>query len=268
MIKTAAIVPHPLILIPNIGRENLSLLEQTIKAYQKLAEDLKEQEIESIVIFSSHGPIKSDAFCINLSEKFEINFEEFGDFATRSSIEGDLYLAQTIKEIFPNDLKVRMINNQVLDHASAVPLLLLCQELKDVKVVPIYISGHDLKRHFEFGKKIGKQLAKEKKKIAVIASGDLSHCLNKKAPAGYCPKGAKFDQKLIEDLKAKDPEYLLNTDNELLEEIRACGPQAISSLLGVLDVLDYETDILSYESPFGIGNLTARFTIQDQKTSS
>jgi len=47
-LEQAAIVPHPPILIPSIGKENQSLLSKTITSYSKLEESLKNNKIETL----------------------------------------------------------------------------------------------------------------------------------------------------------------------------------------------------------------------------
>lgn len=263
MIKLAAIVPHSPILIPNIGKENQTQLESTIKAYQKLASDIREKEIESIILISSHGPIRPGIFSIGLNERFNINFEEFGDFSTKFELLCDLELSQIIREGFINDEKVQMISRSGLDHGASIPLYLLCYGLKEIKVVLIYVSGSGLAKHYHFGEQIIKKIPKSfKKNIAIIASGDLAHCLTKKAPVKYSPKGAKFDQKIIEAIKKDFHEEISGLNQELLKEVKACGTRSISVLMGALSGLEYEAKVLSYEYPFGIGNLTAEFILK------
>ncbi len=268
MIKAAAIVPHPPILIPNIGKENRGRLENTLRSYQKLEQILKDKNIDTIIVISSHGPVRPKIFSIGLEEKFKIDFEEFGDFSTKMEIAGDLGLAQKIREDTIGKNDAQLIASPSLDHGAGVPLYLLCYDLKDIKVVPIHTSQKDAKQHHLFGQEIAKTIQKEKKNIAVVASGDLSHCLNEKAPAGYSPKGAKFDQKIIENLKDRKTREIMEIDHNTLKEVKACGPRSIAVLLGILSKLDYESDILSYEYPFGIGNLTAYFDIKTTQVSS
>ena len=203
--------------------------------------------------------IKKEFFSINLSEKFELNFEEFGDFTTRTQVDCDMATTQSIREAMLRFKNSQMINEDVLDHGISVPLFLMLPELKDIKICSISVSGTDLLDHFEFGKKISEKIKTTPNNLAIFASGDLSHCLNKKAPAGYFPKGAKLDQKLIEQLKTKDTRAVLQTNKDLMDKPMACAPRALAVLLGVLDDCEYETNILSYESPFGVGNLTALF---------
>ena len=99
------------------------------------------------------------------------------------------------------------------------------------------------------------------KKIAVISSSDLSHRLKKKSPGGYSPKGAKFDNKLIEYLA--DPKTaaanILKMDSKLIEAAGECGLKPIVVLLGILDGLENEAKILAYQTDFGVGYLSLNF---------
>ena len=201
-IKIAAVVPHPIVLVPAIGKENISRLAKTENFYQKIAETIKQEKIKSIFIISSHGKIEKDFFVFNVAKEFSLNFEEFGDFSLSLAIGGDLELTQVIREKLEENTPIRIINEKVLDFGCGVPLYRLCLE-KDVEVSPFHISKFSLAKHFVVGEKIGQILTNEKKKIAVIASGDLSHRLTKNSPAGFSPKAAKFDQRLIELLQNK-----------------------------------------------------------------
>jgi aromatic ring-opening dioxygenase LigB subunit len=258
-IKLAAIVPHPPILIPSIGKENLLHLSKTKNSYTKIEEALQEEKIETIVLISSHGPSGGENLFINIGDEFEINFEEFGDFSAKIKISGDLELAQNIREDLIENNQVKAVNRPTLDHGCGVPLYSLLSGnpnlARRIEVVPIYVSRANLNEHFELGKIIGQRLEKGRKKIAVIASGDLSHTVAKNSPAGYSPKGAKFDQKLIEYLQEKKIEEILNLEEKLITTAKPCGLKNIAMLLGILNGSAYDIVNTSYESPFGVGHL-------------
>jgi len=165
-LKLAAIIPHPPLLIPSIGKENILRLEKTKNSYSKLAEALIAEKIETIVIISSHGPIRENIWSIDLAPEFEINFEEFGDYSTRLKVGGDLELAQNIRESLIDNENVQAISAPVLDHGCGVPLYSLLAGQKNAEIVPLYISGKNLLAHFELGKSIGAQIKKGRKKIA------------------------------------------------------------------------------------------------------
>ncbi len=100
-------------------------------------------------------------------------------------------------------------------------------------------------------------------KIAIIASGDLSHCLKEDGPYGFHPDGPKFDEALIEALKKKDIETILKLD-EIYREAGECGLRSFCFLLGILEAsgLDWQPEILSYEAPFGVGYLVVNFKLE------
>jgi len=119
----------------------------------------------------------------------------------------------------------------------------------------------DFKTHYVFGQKLKEIIFSSNKKIALIASGDLSHRLTFDAPAGYSPQGRIFDEQLIKFLRKKAFKKIVNFDSSLVEEAGECGLRSILILLGVLDQVNYKPEILSYEGPFGVGYLVANFKL-------
>lgn len=101
-----------------------------------------------------------------------------------------------------------------------------------------------------------------KQTIALIASGDLSHRLKTNGPYGLHPNGDKFDKALIAALKEKDIGKLLSLD-ERYPEAGECGLRSFCFCVGILDAakIDWKINVLSYEAPFGVGYLVARFTV-------
>lgn len=258
----AAITPHSPLLIPSIGKENLSLFAATLNSYKILAEDLYASQADTIIIISPHGAMSEKQFSINFAHNFSINFDEFGDFETKMELLGDFALAAKLKKAVSHDTDLRFVSEPKLDHGTAVPLFLLAQNLPKLKIIPIYYSAQSPVDHFKFGQILKRKISSEThKKIAIIASGDLSHSLNKKSPAGYSPKGKKFDQKLIESLSKDNISDILALDPSLVGAANECGLKSIMILLGILDGMKHSPEVLSYEFPFGIGHLTMRFRI-------
>lgn len=257
----SAVVPHPPILIPNIGKKNLKRLEATQKAYKKLAEKLAESKAETIIIISPHGPIQANAFTMNLNPQFTANFEEFGDFSTKLIWPGNIGLTHKIKEKMETIAPLQLISEENLDHGSTVPLYLLTQHLPQIKIIPLYYSGLDNKAHFKFGQLLKRNILVSREQIAVIASGDLSHRLTKEAPAGYSNKGKKFDQKIIEYLLNNKSQDITNMDQKLITEAGECGLRSIVILTGILDGIKHKPKLLSYEAPFGVGYMVMNFEL-------
>lgn len=257
----AAVLPHSPMLIPNVGKEHREKLKQTITAYEKLAEELAAEDVETLVIISSQGLKLQEAFAINLSPEFDCRFEEFADLITRMDVHGDLDLGQQIKSNLETKAKVQIISEEVLDYGSAVPFYLLAHQAPKTKILPIYTSDLSLQEHYEFGKLLKRELNLTGKKIAVIASADLSHKLSEDSPAGYSPRAKKFDQKIIDCLIKHKTQEILNLDPELLQEVDESCSKSLAMLVGIMDDLKKTAKLLSYEAPFGVGYAVIKYEL-------
>ncbi len=258
----AALSPHPPILIPNIGKENLDQINQTKEALKRLEQELYAVKPDILIIISPHGKIESDSFTINLSDNYQLNFQEFGDFSTKLTAKGDTTLITAGKEKISAKAPINIVSETQLDHGVAVPFFYLSQHLEKIRLIPIYFSFLDRPAHLEFGKALKETIADSNQRVAVVASGDLSHCLTENAPVPFNPAGKKFDEKLIELLKNQDIQGIINLDSKLVKEAAECGFRSILILLGILNNVNFNTEILSYQAPFGVGYLTANFKLE------
>ncbi|MEA3449710.1 MAG: AmmeMemoRadiSam system protein B [Patescibacteria group bacterium] len=261
MITFAALVPHPPILIPEIGKENTERLKKTITSYKKLELALKESQATTIFIISPHGETFHNTMLINQNIAYRADFSEFGYLGAKKEWRGNMKLTQIIKSACEKDNNLRLYTSNTLDHSTAIPLLLLTPNISNLKIIPLSYSQLNNKKHFEFGQSIGKILANTDERVAIIASGDLSHCLNKDAPAEYSPKGAKFDGKLKELLKNKKTADILALPPDFIESACESGLRSILILLGIINNFNYQPEILSYEAPFGVGYLSMEFKL-------
>ena len=282
-IKFASICPHPPIIIPTIGSSSdLEQVLETIKAMEKLAKIFAKTQPETVIIISPHGPINYHKMTTTMSPTLFGNFQMFGDSETELNFKNDLEIVSLLQEKCKEQktralttvsalVPIRIIDSPQLDHGCLVPLYYLTKNYdppkdKILKVVPIAYSYLDPKTHFEFGKKIfevcnikGKT---KDKKIAIIASGDLSHRLSLTAPAGFSLKGAKFDEKLVRFLKHNDTKEILSMDPDLIKKAGECGYLSIITLLGILsEIKKAKFKFLSYQAPFGVGYLVGHFPL-------
>lgn len=258
MLSFAAICPHPPILIPDIGGEEVSKVKKTGEAMESLAEEIKKKNIETVLVISPHGTVFMDAMSVNLAEPL---VGDFADFQSDIELEfqNDSELAIYIKNIADsNDLSVQTVSER-MDHGALVPLYFLAREMADIKVCHISFSYLDYGKHFGFGEIIYEAIQNTDRKIAIIASGDLSHRLTPEAPAGYSPSGKVFDELLIKNLEENNVRNILNMNSELIENAGECGLRSIIILLGALSNSSYKFEKMSYEGPFGVGYMVGRF---------
>ena len=262
MLVFSAIVPHPPVLIPAVGKDNAKKLKKTAKAFEQLKEALEESKPAPIIIISPHGDVNFDAFTINTNKEYIARFEKFGDFSTERKFLPDLEYINTLKSCNETKLPVQLVSNENLDHGASVPLFQLLPENSKVKIVPVITSLLSFNKQLEFGKMMKEAAFSLDKRYAIIASGDLSHKLSMKAPAGFSKTAKEFDKKLIQLLKKQNTEGVLNMDQALVKDAAECGLRSILILLGVVQNMNYDFEVLSYESPFGVGYLIGEFNFK------
>lgn len=259
----ASITPHPPLLIPAIGKNTIKKIQKTKEALEKLEEELYLSKPDIIITISPHGPHFSDAFSINMSPEFESDLRMFGDLTTKVKFIGETQMPYGIRaETYENkNCPAVIINEPRLDHGAIVPLFYLTKHLPNAKILPIGFSDLDYKSHLEFGSALKEQIMKSTKRIAVIASADLAHTLSSDAPAGFHKSGAIFDKKVQELISSHNTAGLLNLNPQLIKESSECGFRSILILAGILREINYRYESYSYETPFGVGYLTANFVI-------
>lgn len=257
-----AIVPHPPILIPSIGKEHLDTISATRVSLERLEQDLYATKPDTIIIISPHGPIQADSFTVNISNEYTADFKSFGDFATVNKFSGDTILLTADKERISEQVPISIISDPQLDHGVSIPLHYLARHLPQIKIVPIHFSLLDNQAHLEFGKALKEVAMNSDKRIAIIASADLSHCVTEKAPLPFNPAGKEFDDTLIKLLTNRDTTGIVNLDPQLVDRAGECGLRSIIICLGALHGINHQTEIMSYEAPFGVGYLVARFVFE------
>lgn len=258
----AAFTPHPPLLIPTIGKDAIKKVQKTKLALEQLEEDLYATEPELIVIISPHGSFFNESFTINHAPEYETDLREFGDLVTRLKFKSDDALTSRLQTAagqagFP----VSVISEPKIDHGAAVPLYYLTAHLPGIAILPLGFCGADWKTHLDFGYLLKEEIMKSGKRIAVIASGDLSHALLTEAPAGFNKAGPEFDAKIQELLSSRNTTGLLQLNPKFVSEAAECGFRSLLMLLGVLMRMEFTYKQYSYEGPFGVGYLTANFVI-------
>ncbi|MFA6304707.1 MAG: AmmeMemoRadiSam system protein B [Patescibacteria group bacterium] len=265
----AAITPHPPVLIPALSKDKLSQnisgtvksCPKTKKAFLLLEQELYASKPDTLIIISPHGPMMKDAFVINHSPVLKTDFSEFGDLDTKAEYKNDLALGYQLKESLESSMPLVLNSEEKIDYGSGIPLWYLTSHLKNLLVIPMSFSLLSRDNHLSLGRAIRKIAETSSKRIAIIASADLSHRLKKSSPDGYSPEGKIFDQKVVNCLKEKNIESFKELSSELLESSGQCGYQSILVLLGALEEINFKTNILSYDDSVGVGYLVANLEI-------
>ena len=124
---------------------------------------------------------------------------------------------------------------------------------------PIVVIGFTLQsseKHLAFGRAIAAAGGATRRRLAVLASGDLSHRLVVDGPYEYEPTAHLFDEQIVDAIACGDPSGVISIDPDLRNRAGECGYRSIVIALGAVgDLRDHQ--VLSYEGPFGVGYMVA-----------
>jgi len=259
----SAIVPHPPLLIPTIGREHAKMLEKTSAALGQLAMNLAAARPETILVISPHLGMMPENFLVNHAPKCQTHFLEFGDFSPPREFATDSLLVERIRRACRYDgQNIITVSDQHLDYGSSVPLTVLTPNDKKTAAVVIAPSTGASKFQFAFGQAVKEAIMNANRRVALICSGDFSHRLSSDTPAGFSPKGREFDDLLLSNLATGNASPVLQMNRKLVEEAHACGYNAICVLLGIMDKIDCRPEMMCYEAPYGVGYCTMEYHLK------
>ena len=231
MISFACFSPHPPLLLPDIGSiEDREKVKKTIEKLEFLGKKLNEAKPDAIIISSPHPDWGFNVPLYFLAPDFLP--------AVASPARNDAAIASGPQAMQAGKGEIKTFLTDLESPAS----------------------------WFEKGKKLfsySRELADNTKNYALIASGDMSHCLKEDGPYGFHSDGPKFDKALVEYLRKKDIKKFLKL-NEMYPKADECGLRSFSFVLGILEAsgLSWKPEILSYESPFGVGYSVVNFKLE------
>ena len=174
-VVAAMAVPHPPIILPEIGRGEEKKIARTTAAYREVMRRAAALEPDTVVITSPHATMYGDYFHIAPGK------EAVGDFSAfrcpEVKIEAaydDVFSKALADACAADDLPAGFLGERepALDHGTMIPLYFLQPALKKpVKVVRIGLSGLSADVHYRLGRLIQDTAEKLGRRTVFIASG-------------------------------------------------------------------------------------------------
>lgn len=255
-ILAAYVVPHPPLILPEVGRGEEKKIQLTVNAYERVMKEAAEQKPDTVIIASPHTVMYADYFHIAPGEEAAGSFAQFGAEGVTVAARYDTVLAKEI-EMEAGEIGIEAGpvggRNAALDHAVMIPLRFLYAHTQDFRVVRLGISGLSPLDHYNFGKCVARAVDTLGRRAVFIASGDLSHKLTPEGPYGFAPEGPRFDKACMKYLEEGDFLKLLRMDRALYEPAAECGLRTFWMMAGALDGQALKIKKLSYQGPFGVG---------------
>lgn len=269
-IQKAYIVPHPPIIIPEVGKGQEQDAAATIQAYDSISKQISELAPQVIIITTPHGDAYGDYIHISPGKILKGSFVDFGAPQIQFELKTDTELVDKITAIAHfYGIEAGGLGGQekYLDHGALVPLYFITRYYTDFLLIRISIADLPLEQLYTFGYCIQKAVAQSDQKVVFIGSGDLSHKLKDDGPYGYAKEGPIFDQMFATAIKETNFKKLLEMDDAFCDAAGVCGLRSFVMLAGVLNGYSVKSHILSYEGPFGVGYMIAALSTNGQDLS-
>ncbi len=261
-IEAAFMVPHPPMIVPNIGKGGEKQIQKTIDAYEKVAEEIASIKPETIIITSPHSILYADYFHISPGAGAKGSFHKFGAPQVSFTEEYDVQLRDKICDIADeNFFSAGTLGERdpELDHGTMVPLWFIRKKYSKGKIIRIGLSGYSLVDHYHFGQMIAQAVEECNRKVVFVASGDLSHKLQDYGPYGFATEGPQYDERIMDVADRAAFGELFDFKEDFCEKAAECGHRSFVIMAGALDKKAVEATVYSYEDVTGVGYGIASF---------
>ena len=260
-------VPHPPIIIPEVGRGEEMKIASTAKAYTEVMRRAAAHTPDVLVIISPHIVMYADYFHLSPGVQATGNLAQFHAPQAKYSVRYDTELVQRIEAFAKQEnlpAGTQGERDKALDHGTLIPLLFLAQTGYTCPIVRVGLSGLSALSHYKLGQCIARATEALGRRAVFIASGDLSHRLKKDGPYGFAPEGPEFDRQITELFSSGDFGRLLRLPPTLTDAAGECGLRSFQILAGALDGKAVTHQLLSYQGTFGVGYGVAAFEVTGQ----
>lgn len=260
------ITPHPPIILSKIGKGEERNAIQTIRGMEQIAQDIKKASPKTIAIITPHGNVFSDALCINIEEHLHGDLSKFR-CSLAYNFDNDTQKATEIcTELVASGISCLALNKHNakhydiscdLDHGVLVPLYFIQKEYTDFKLIHISIGYLSKTELYKAGMIISDILGNEN---VLIVSGDLSHRLSDTGSYEYDEMGEVYDRYIVDLIKDNSYVNILDIDHDMVERAGQCAQKSLELFIGALEGYETDSEVFSYEGPFGVGYMTAKIT--------
>ena len=261
-ITGAFILPHPPIIMPQVGRGEEKKISKTISSFEEIARRVAALKPDTIVLTSPHSIMYSDYFHISPGVSAQGDLGSFGAPQVAVSARYDTwFIGELEKEAKSKGIPAGTLGerDKTLDHGTVIPLAFVNKVYSDYSLVRIGLSGLPLADHYRLGMCIARVAERSGKNVVFIASGDLSHKVSASGPYGFAPEGPEFDRQITGAMAEGDFLKFLSFPPEFTEKAAECGLRSCVIMAGALDGKRVQAELLSYEGTFGVGYGTASF---------
>ncbi|HSK69139.1 MAG TPA: class III extradiol dioxygenase subunit B-like domain-containing protein [Candidatus Limnocylindria bacterium] len=260
-----ALVPHPPLIVPQVGRGGEEVIRETTAAFRQASEFIAGLKPDTVVIVSPHSAMYRDWLHISPGEGAAGSLARFGAPGVRFAVRYDAELVgETEKLCVERGIPAGSQGERdpALDHGTLVPLYFLhesCPGGWPFRFVRVGLSGLPFETHWRLGTALRDAAERLGRRVAIIASGDLSHYLREDGPYGLRPEGSAYDARVMGILSRGALGELKDMHEDFCDKAGECGHRSLLVMAGALEGLDVQAKALSYEGVTGVGYGVATF---------
>ncbi|HMG30412.1 MAG TPA: class III extradiol dioxygenase subunit B-like domain-containing protein [Jiangellaceae bacterium] len=235
MLVSAAVCPHPPLLVPDLAEENAEELEDLRVACLGAIDAVRATEPQLLLVVGTGAATRRHRSGARGS------FASFGLDLGVALPGGDA----------PVDLRS---GDDDLPLALAVGAWLLEKSGWTGQVRGLEV---DVAAPTEECRRLGASAAQEADRVGLLVMGDGSARRSTEAPGYFDPRAEPFDASVVEALRAGDPTGLLTLDPALATELQAAGRAAWQVLAGASGEVLFDAEVVYDAAPYGVGYVVA-----------
>ncbi|HEV8487682.1 MAG TPA: class III extradiol dioxygenase subunit B-like domain-containing protein [Blastocatellia bacterium] len=255
----SGIAPHPPLLVPEVGGDRIRRVADSQRSLAEFSRRLVDSKPETVVVISPHSPSDPITFTARSTKELRGDFHEFNAPDVKLAFLNDLELIKAITATAREEgveLK-ELTRDHPLDHGALVPLYYLREAGWTGPAAVFGFTEQSNDAHLAFGRAIARGAASIKRRVALVASGDLSHRLIVGGPYEFEPTAHLFDEQIVSAIASGDAHGVLDVEPTLRSCAGECGYRSIVIALGCVGDQLTDHQVLSYEGPFGVGYMVA-----------
>lgn len=250
----AGLMPHAPILVAGVGRGECARADRTIQAMAVGARHALAARADTIVVISPHSPRHSGAYGIWRTLRLRGTFADFGAADVTVDLPNDLALADRLgAELEARSVRAWWIPEERLDHGALVPLWFLVQAGWIGRTVVLGLDAEPDRARGDVGRAIAAAAEGLDRRVALIASGDMSHRLRPSSPCGFDPAGRRFDERFVAALESPSSDAVTRIGTDLSDAAAEDVVAPVEIALAAVAAAASGRLVLSYEGPFGVG---------------
>jgi aromatic ring-opening dioxygenase LigB subunit len=274
----ACIAPHGVEILPELAGNMLQAFAVTRKGMEQIAESMRENRIETVIIATPHN-LRLEATIGIVTSEFTEGILEENNNQVRLRCQCNSQLARAIlAKAKSSCLPVVGVNYGTsegpascmpMDWGTLIPLWFMAREKQEAPKVIIVTPSREIPMQSLtlFGQAIAEAAEASERRVAFVASADQGHAHRSDGPYGFNVASAEFDEAVKMAVQKNDLKPLLNLPPKFVEDAKPDSIWQIAILQGVLERVPMKGFLLSYQAPTYYGMLCAEYLPEKNVTA-